>query len=103
MVVGSETVTLTSPGYPYGYAANLNCIWSITTPVGQRIWLNISNIDLESHQSCFYDFVKIYNCKKFHNLHKFLLTCFSVELFYMQMCICVHGLSVDKCAEQKRI
>ncbi|PVD35988.1 hypothetical protein C0Q70_02958 [Pomacea canaliculata] len=96
VVVGSETVTLTSPGYPYGYAANLNCIWSITTPVGQRIWLNISNIDLESHQSCFYDFVKIYNCKKFHNLHKFLLTCFSVELFYMQMCICVHGLSVDK-------
>ncbi|XP_061178089.1 cubilin-like [Saccostrea echinata] len=53
--------TFTSPGYPDGYAHGLNCLWVITTLPGHRIWLNITNIDLEGHFSCSYDKITVYD------------------------------------------
>ena len=55
--------TVISPGYPYGYQDNLDCTWTLNSPAGSRIWLNITDIDIESHSSCNYDVLRIFNCK----------------------------------------
>lgn len=51
----------TSPGYPSGYANNLNCLWMITTLPGNRVWLNISTLDLEGHFTCSFDSITVYD------------------------------------------
>ncbi|XP_053408750.1 cubilin-like isoform X2 [Mercenaria mercenaria] len=53
--------TVISPGYPDGYQHNLDCTWILNSPVGSRIWLNITDINIEAHSSCSYDILKIYN------------------------------------------
>ncbi|XP_071156308.1 cubilin-like isoform X2 [Mytilus edulis] len=55
----SRQQTITSPGYPNGYAHNLNCIWRITAPEGFKVWANITDISLESHGTCNYDYVML--------------------------------------------
>jgi hypothetical protein len=59
----SPTQTVTSPGYPNGYANNLDCVWQVLVPQGFRVWSNITNIDMESHGSCNYDYVQFYDSK----------------------------------------
>ncbi|XP_070174131.1 cubilin-like [Littorina saxatilis] len=61
LVAGSFVQTLQSPGYPNGYGHNLNCVWRISAVTGHKISLNISDIDLESHGSCNFDAVAIYD------------------------------------------
>jgi len=61
---GNLTVTdtftqLTSPGYPYGYANNLDCIWTLITAVGRSIVIQFTNMSLEAHSYCSYDYVSI--------------------------------------------
>ncbi|XP_052697133.1 cubilin-like isoform X2 [Crassostrea angulata] len=51
----------TSPGYPSGYSNNLNCLWMITTLPGNRVWLNISTLDLEGHFTCSFDSITVYD------------------------------------------
>ena len=61
LVATSFSQDLQSPGYPNGYSNGLNCVWRITTAVGNKIWVNISDINLENHGSCNYDSVSIYD------------------------------------------
>ncbi|XP_077983840.1 CUB domain-containing protein 2-like [Glandiceps talaboti] len=51
---------ITSPGYPYGYEANEYCVYFISTESStDTILLHFSSFDLEVHQSCQYDFIKV--------------------------------------------
>ncbi|XP_048237900.1 cubilin-like isoform X1 [Haliotis rufescens] len=61
-LVAMDTIqSFASPGFPNSYTNRLNCIWRITSPVGTRVAVNITSINLESHSSCNYDSVKVYD------------------------------------------
>ncbi|XP_075137800.1 embryonic protein UVS.2-like [Leptodactylus fuscus] len=51
--------TITSPGYPLRYYPNLRCIYTITAPVGRRIYLTVSDFQVESFTFCAFDYLKI--------------------------------------------
>ena len=50
-----------SPNYPQNYPNNRVCKSRISVANGFRVQLNFSEIDLEQHNSCNYDYVRIYN------------------------------------------
>ncbi|WAR06690.1 CUBN-like protein, partial [Mya arenaria] len=59
--VTDSVQTFTSPGYPTGYQSLLDCVWTLNTRLGTKVWLNITDIDIETHGSCIYDVVKVYS------------------------------------------
>ncbi|KAK2147338.1 hypothetical protein LSH36_558g01028 [Paralvinella palmiformis] len=61
IVAVNELQNVSSPGYPFGYADNQNCIWVIRSEVATRIWLNLTDINTEADGSCRYDYVEFYN------------------------------------------
>ncbi|XP_069122184.1 cubilin-like [Argopecten irradians] len=56
-----QTMTVTSPGYPDGYADNLDCVWHLTVQPGYVVWFNITDINLENHYTCRYDALTVYD------------------------------------------
>ncbi|XP_032232400.2 uncharacterized protein LOC5507775 [Nematostella vectensis] len=48
----SSSGSFSSPGYPRGYPADANCVWTIKVPVGKRVEVIFSNLDLEQDSSC---------------------------------------------------
>ncbi|KAJ8040728.1 Deleted in malignant brain tumors 1 protein [Holothuria leucospilota] len=52
---------ITSPGYPSGYSANLNCIWTIEAAPNQVIELTVQQFDLQDSASCLSDSLTIYD------------------------------------------
>lgn len=61
---GNLTVTdsfsqLISPGYPYGYTNNMNCWWTMMTPVGTSIMIQVTNVFLEYNHNYWNDYVAI--------------------------------------------
>lgn len=60
----SEIFTLTSPGYPEGYADMLNCEWIFETAPGNHLGLVFQNMDIEQSDSCFLDYVQVYTGKR---------------------------------------
>ncbi|XP_071062991.1 LOW QUALITY PROTEIN: cubilin [Pseudochaenichthys georgianus] len=54
----SEAV-LISPNWPNNYAHNRQCIYLIKLPVGEKVSLNFTDIDIESHASCIFDYVEV--------------------------------------------
>lgn len=55
------TYIITSPGYPTGYDADLQCTWIITSPPGTHLTFWFMNIDLEESNDCVTDYVDIYS------------------------------------------
>ncbi|XP_051883694.1 deleted in malignant brain tumors 1 protein-like [Pristis pectinata] len=53
--------SITSPGYPYSYPNNADCIWYIRVNSTQVIYLQFTDVDLEATTGCSYDYVAIYN------------------------------------------
>ena len=51
--------TFSSPGSPGNYPHDRNCTWDIVLPAGNRVQLQFSVLQLESHPNCSYDFVKV--------------------------------------------
>ncbi|XP_040266965.1 embryonic protein UVS.2-like [Bufo bufo] len=49
----------TSPGYPNSYGPNMNCIYTITAPVGKKISFMVTDFQTESSQYCLYDYLEI--------------------------------------------
>ncbi|MGH0159306.1 UNVERIFIED_CONTAM: hypothetical protein FKN15_040677, partial [Acipenser sinensis] len=47
-----------SPNWPNPYANNRQCVYIIRQPADELIYLNFTNIDLESHSSCSFDYVE---------------------------------------------
>ena len=61
---GRNVTSLLSPGYPSyadGYPPNLRCEWTINSMGSSKIELRVAEIDLESHATCQYDRVEIYD------------------------------------------
>lgn len=58
--------TLQSPGYPNGYANNLECEWTFTTGENNHLVAIFTEIDLDANfhsfmTSCYGDYVQIYS------------------------------------------
>ncbi len=53
--------TFATPNYPNNYPVSRVCKWIIKVAAGKRIQLNFTEIDLETHSSCSYDYLQIFN------------------------------------------
>ncbi|MEQ2218811.1 hypothetical protein XENOCAPTIV_008489, partial [Xenoophorus captivus] len=49
---------LISPNWPNNYAHNRQCIYLITLPSREKVALNFTNMDLENHSGCSFDYVE---------------------------------------------
>ena len=58
---GSEGIA-TSPGYPSNYPENVRCVWTIQIPEGQRIAINITDIELQNSHYYLYDYLEVGHC-----------------------------------------
>lgn len=58
-VYAIDRLQLTSPGYPTGYAANLNCVWTFlpATP-GYHVDITFAVIDMEVTPNCLADYIQ---------------------------------------------
>ncbi|XP_063566625.1 scavenger receptor cysteine-rich domain-containing protein DMBT1 [Gorilla gorilla gorilla] len=53
--------TFSSPSYPAYYPNNAKCVWEIEVNSGYRINLGFSNLKLEAHHNCSFDYVEIFD------------------------------------------
>ncbi|KAI0233511.1 Cubilin [Lamellibrachia satsuma] len=53
--------TFTTPEHPNNYPDALNCTWYIVAEPGELIRLTFTSFNLESHASCYYDHVSVYD------------------------------------------
>lgn len=60
-LVDNNATTLISPGFPYGYSPNLNCVWNFDAPKNSRIQLKVATMALESYSGCNLDKVELYD------------------------------------------
>lgn len=57
----TQATYITSPGYPFGYASNLNCTWDVATDPGHHIVVSIMDINIEGrNDTCRYDTLKFF-------------------------------------------
>lgn len=56
----SEGVII-SPNWPNDYTHNLQCVYLIRLPAGETVMLNFTDLSLESHSSCSFDYVEVGN------------------------------------------
>ncbi|KAI1280397.1 Cubilin [Halotydeus destructor] len=57
----SPTGSIVSPNYPLPYGRNAECDWQIKVSSGSTIVLHITDIDIEQHGSCNFDFLEMYD------------------------------------------
>ncbi|XP_045916959.1 cubilin [Micropterus dolomieu] len=50
-----------SPNWPNNYAHDRQCIYLIRLPVGEKVALNFTHMNLESHNSCSFDYVEVHD------------------------------------------
>lgn len=56
----TDSLTIKSPGFPYGYKENLNCTWTfLPAKMGYHVGITFSTIDLEPMDNCVADYVQI--------------------------------------------
>ncbi|XP_037669838.1 procollagen C-endopeptidase enhancer 1 isoform X2 [Choloepus didactylus] len=58
--VTGESGYVASEGFPSLYPPNKECIWIITVPEGQVVFLSFRVFDLELHPACLYDALEIF-------------------------------------------
>lgn len=51
--------TISSPGFPNPYPRDLECLWHIKAPDGNRVDLVIETLDLEYSKTCTFDYVQV--------------------------------------------
>ena len=57
----NRSLIFTSPGYPEGYAPNIDYSWVFTGPPGFHFGLSFYTIDIEESRNCAYDSITIYD------------------------------------------
>ncbi|CAH2311202.1 CUB domain-containing 2 [Pelobates cultripes] len=60
-VLSSSVGNFSSPNFPGLYPPYTECSWLIVVSEGSTVQLTFHHFDLEFHESCEYDYVKIYN------------------------------------------
>ncbi|BFZ22426.1 hypothetical protein BsWGS_25465 [Bradybaena similaris] len=58
-LTGSDTGTISSPGYPGNYTHNQDCTWNVVVSPGSSIRFNIARLALEHHPDCSFDYLEI--------------------------------------------
>ncbi|XP_071942939.1 cubilin-like isoform X2 [Antedon mediterranea] len=58
-VLKRRTGVIESPNYPNPYPHNVDCVWRIQANLGSTINLTFTNLHLEDHNSCGYDYVQV--------------------------------------------
>lgn len=48
-----------SPAYPNSYPHNVDCSWVISVDPSHRVFLNFSDLDIELHTACSFDYVVV--------------------------------------------
>ncbi|XP_067092932.1 CUB and zona pellucida-like domain-containing protein 1 isoform X1 [Osmerus mordax] len=57
--------TFTSPYHPGYYHDNANCVWQLSVPAGQRVYLSFTSLELENCCNC--DYVAVYDGPSVHS------------------------------------
>lgn len=60
-ILTSHRGSLSSPNYPEPYGDNAQCQWRITSNQGSTIQIVISDLDMEEHSECRYDYLEIFD------------------------------------------
>uniref|UniRef100_A0A182INM1 Uncharacterized protein n=1 Tax=Anopheles atroparvus TaxID=41427 RepID=A0A182INM1_ANOAO len=60
-VLTSPRGSIISPNYPLPYGQNAMCVWRISTSLGSAIHIVFTDLDMESHKNCLYDYLDIYD------------------------------------------
>ena len=55
----ADSGTLTSPNYPNPYHHNAVCVWTVTVHRRARIDFTVTDIDLERHVNCVWDYIEV--------------------------------------------
>ncbi|XP_015810319.3 cubilin [Nothobranchius furzeri] len=50
-----------SPSYPNTYPNNADCSWVISVDLGHRVLFNFTDLDIENHSNCLWDYVAIHD------------------------------------------
>lgn len=50
-----------SPNYPEPYGVNSQCDWRITVSKGSLVQLLFSDLELEEHSECYFDYIEIFD------------------------------------------
>lgn len=50
-----------SPNYPSPYGVNTQCDWRITVSKGSLVQLLFSDLELEEHADCYFDYIEIFD------------------------------------------
>lgn len=53
--------SISSPNYPTSYAHNAQCEWRISVNEGSAIHIVFTDLDMEVHNDCKYDFIEVYD------------------------------------------
>ncbi|XP_071787824.1 cubilin-like isoform X2 [Asterias amurensis] len=61
LLAGENAQMFSSPNFPNGYASDLDCQWLVEADPGKTVKLQLSDINIEAHTSCLYDYVELYN------------------------------------------
>uniref|UniRef100_UPI00358E5EEF deleted in malignant brain tumors 1 protein-like n=1 Tax=Myxine glutinosa TaxID=7769 RepID=UPI00358E5EEF len=51
--------SLVSPGFPFNYQNNMDCVWDVRAPDGHVVVLTVVNLDLEDPYNCPYDWLGV--------------------------------------------
>lgn len=66
--------TISSPGSPGRYPINRDCIWKLTTDPTKLIQLHFFTMQLETHETCQYDYLAVNSrkmkCKRFESIQQ---------------------------------
>ncbi|KAM9333329.1 LOW QUALITY PROTEIN: cubilin [Pholidichthys leucotaenia] len=55
---------ITSPNWPNNYAQNRKCVYLITIPVGEKVALNFTHMDLDGQSDCTLNYVEVHDGHK---------------------------------------
>ena len=55
----SDQGTIISPNYPNPYPHNGVCVWTITVHPRERIIFTVTDLDLERHRNCNWDYIEV--------------------------------------------
>ena len=50
---------ITSPNFPRNYPHNTQCVWVLRGTPGKKVTLTFTNMDIEAHSTCIYDYVEL--------------------------------------------
>ncbi|XP_030381464.1 cubilin homolog [Scaptodrosophila lebanonensis] len=72
----NNTISFNSPGYPHGYADNLQCEWTfVPGDPAMHVVLDLVKVDLESLHGCFGDYVRVLSSNDLVTWKPLIKTC----------------------------